>query len=49
MAIIHAGDIGIVRRKVELEPLPEEVPFLEPAPAAVPEQAPAEAPEEVPA
>jgi hypothetical protein len=41
----RAGDIGPVRRRVDLEPIPETAPFPEPAPA---EPTPAE-PVEVPA
>lgn len=31
------GDIGIIRRRIELEPIPEDVPVAEPSPELVPE------------
>ena len=35
--IARFGDIGPVRRKVDLEPMPESVPVQEPAPVVTPE------------
>ncbi|MCW2902891.1 MAG: hypothetical protein JWO67_5156 [Streptosporangiaceae bacterium] len=37
---ITAGDIGPVRRRVDLEPMPEAVPIQEPSPVVVPERQP---------
>lgn len=34
------GDIGPVRRRVDLEPLPEAEPVREPTPVRVPERTP---------
>lgn len=42
---IRAGDIGRTIRRIELEPIPDDVPV----PEVVPETAPAAVPEAVPA
>lgn len=51
---IHAGDVGPIRRKVDLEPIPSTEPFPEPEqapsePAPETEPAPEREPEKVPA
>lgn len=34
--VIRMGDIGPVRRRVDLEPIPDDVPVPEPTPAPAP-------------